>query len=65
MSRFGQFSDIEIYTLKRALIESSYKVESSEYPESVKTEHRKLLNEVIDVDTTRIWGAAKERQPDD
>lgn len=51
MFKFGQFTNDEVYVLKRMAIESSYEFfmdETKQYGEKNQRIHNKLLNELVE-----------------
>lgn len=55
MSRFENFTDEEVYILKRQAIEASYEITCNEnnYSKANQITHRNLLNELIDENINR------------
>lgn len=59
MTGFQNFTDIEVYTIKRAFIESSANIflsDKSTYNKEVLEAFQDLLNRAIEEDSKRLYG---------
>ena len=61
MNRWSNFTDSEIYMLKRMTIESSFEIMIySNYDEQQKKLHADLMNELTKEDADRIYRAKED-----